>query len=77
MRLRSPLPLATLAFVVHLLDVPFAFATTWTANRKLEMRFVELNLQDWSFIRAHAGRQPGDSGIMGITRIWTTVGNLS
>jgi hypothetical protein len=73
MRLRS-LPLTTLALV---LDVPFAVATSWTAARKLEMRFVELNLQEWFLIWGYTGRQPGDSGIMGITRIWTTVGSLS
>jgi len=46
MRLRSPLPLATLALVLHILDVPFASAAPWTAARKLEMRSVELNPQE-------------------------------
>ena len=43
MRLRSPLPLTTLALFLHVLDVPLASATSWTAARKLEMRFVESN----------------------------------
>jgi len=50
MRLRSPLPLTTFALVVHILDVPFTFAAPWTAARKLEMRFVEPNLQERLFI---------------------------
>lgn len=50
MRLRCPLPFATLALVVHVLGVPFASATSWTAARKLEMRFVESSPQELVFI---------------------------
>jgi hypothetical protein len=50
MRLRSPLPLATLALVVYILGVPFASAASWTAARKLEMRFVESNAQKLGFL---------------------------
>ena len=57
MRLRSPLPLAALALVVHIPNVPFASATTWTAARKLEMRFVGLNPHENGFFNMRMYRE--------------------
>ena len=57
MRLRSPLPLATLALVLHVFDVPLSSATSWTAARKLEMRFVIETHRNWLYIYTRLRRE--------------------